>query len=117
MGNQRAQRVGEQMKEEIAQLIRDLKDPRIGFASVVQVDVSGDLSTSKVYISVLGNDEEKKNTIKGLQSATGFIRSELARRLQIRHTPGLQFVLDTSIEHGARIAELLHKVNKQEDER
>lgn len=117
MSRQRAQRVGEQMKEEIAGLIRDLKDPRIGFASIVQVEVSNDLSLAKVYVSVLGDDEAKKDTLKGLQSATGFVRTELARRLQLRYTPQLQFLLDTSIEHGARISKLLNEVNKQEGER
>jgi ribosome-binding factor A len=117
MGKGRARRVAEQMKEEIAELIRALKDPRIGFASVVKVDLSNDLSTAKVYISVLGEDESKANTIKGLQSAGGYVRSELARRLQIRHTPSLQFLLDDSIEHGARIAALLNQVQRQERER
>lgn len=116
MSRQRAQRVGEQMKVEIAALIRDLKDPRIGFASIVQVEVTNDLSLAKIYVSVLGDEAAKKETLKGLQSATGFIRSELARRLQLRHTPQLQFQLDKSIEHGARISELLSEVNKQEDQ-
>lgn len=113
MSNQRAARLGEQIREELAQLIRGLKDPRIGFVSVVRVEVSGDLRHAKVYISVMGDDQAKKESMKGLQSANGFLRSELAQILRLRYTPELHFVLDESIEHGTRIAKLLAEVQRE----
>lgn len=116
--NQRAARVGEQMREIIAELLRDeVKDPRIGFASIVKVEVSGDLRHAKIHVSVLGGDQEKKETLKGLSSAAGFLRSEVAKRLQLRYTPELHFVLDESIEHGQRIAQLLVEVQKEQKEK
>jgi ribosome-binding factor A len=114
MANNRAARVADQMREELAQLIRDeVKDPRIGFCSIVKVEVSNDLRHAKVFVSVLGNEQQKKDTLKGLTSATGFLRSELGRRIQLRYTPEIHFVLDESIEHGARIAQLLAEVEKE----
>jgi len=117
MSTQRAARIGEQIREELAQLIRDeMKDPRIGFVSIVKVDVSGDLRHCKVFFSVLGNDQQKKESIKGLSSAAGFLRSELSRRMQLRYTPELHFHLDESIEHGSKIAQLLVQVQKEQKE-
>ena len=114
-GNSRAIRVGEQMREELAQLLRDeVKDPRIGFVSIVKVEVSRDIRHTKIYVSVLGNDQQKKETMAGLASATGFLRSELAKRLQLRYMPELHFALDESIEHGQRIAQLLVQVREEE---
>lgn len=107
----RHQRIAEQIRDEIAQMLRDeVKDPRIGFTSIVKVEVSTDLRVAKVYVSVFGNDEAKRNTMKGLESATPFIRHELAQRLRLRYVPEVRFVLDESIAHGARIAELLHQI-------
>jgi ribosome-binding factor A len=118
MSNARAARVGDQMREELARLIRDeVKDPRIGFVSIVKVEVSGDLRHAKVFISVLGNEQQKKDTLKGLESAAGFLRSELGQVLRLRYTPELHFVLDESIEHGTRIAQLLVQVQKEQGER
>jgi len=114
-GNSRAVRVGEQMRDELAQLLRDeVKDPRIGFASIVKVEVSRDIRHAKVYVSVLGNEQQKKDTMAGLASATGFLRSELAKRLQLRYMPELHFALDESIEHGQRIAQLLVQVREEQ---
>jgi len=116
MSNQRAIRVGEQMREELANLIRHLKDPRIGFCSVVKVEVSGDIRHAKVYISVLGTDEQKRDSMKGMQSATGFLRSELSSKMTLRFMPELHFHLDESIEHGTRVAQLLVQVQKEQGE-
>ena len=114
-GNARAIRVGEQMRDELAQLLRDeVKDPRIGFVSIVKVEVSRDIRHAKIYVSVLGNEQQKKETMAGLTSATGFLRSELAKRLQLRYMPELHFTLDESIEHGQRIAQLLVQVREEE---
>ncbi|MCL5040151.1 MAG: 30S ribosome-binding factor RbfA [Firmicutes bacterium] len=114
MARQRAQRVGEAIKEEVSDILQhQLKDPRIGFVSVIQVDVSNDLRHAKVYISVLGEPAQKEETVKAIQKATGFIRSELGQRVRLYHTPELVFLLDESIEHGARIARLLEEVRQE----
>jgi ribosome-binding factor A len=114
---QRTNRVGEQMKKEISEIIgRKLKDPRVGFVTVTDVDVTGDLQQAKVYITTLGNDEERHNTLKGLEKATGFIRSELGRRIQLRVTPELVFEFDRSVEYGNHIEDLLAKVRVEEKE-
>jgi ribosome-binding factor A len=113
--NQRAARLGDQIREELAAIIRtEMKDPRIGFVSIVKVEVAGDLRHAKVYTSVLGDDKQKKESHKGLISAAGFLRNELGKRLQMRYTPELHFVLDESIEHGTRIAQLLVQVQKEQ---
>ncbi len=112
---QRAARVGDQIREELARLIRDLKDPRIGFASIVRVDVSGDLRHANVHVSVLGNDQEKRESIKGLSSAAGFLRTELGHLMRLRSTPEIHFVLDESIERGARVAQLLVQVQREQE--
>jgi len=112
---QRAARVGDQIREELARLIRDLKDPRIGFASIVKVDVSGDLRHANVHVTILGNEQGKRDSIKGLASAAGFLRTELGHLMRFRFTPELHFVLDESIERGSRIAQLLVQVQKEQE--
>lgn len=103
--------MGEQMKKEIAQILRDeLKDPRVGFVTVTSVEVSGDLRHAKVFVSVLGDEEAKKQSLEGLQKATGFIRREVGQRIQLRYTPEIVFKFDASIEHGDKIARLLSQV-------
>jgi len=117
MSNQRAARVGEEIRELLAKLLRDeVKDPRIGFVSIVKVEVAGDLRHAKVFISVLGDENQKKESMKGLTKASGFLRSEIAQVLRLRYTPELHFVLDESIEHGQRIAQLLVQVQKEQNE-
>lgn len=116
--NQRAARVGEEMREILARLLQGgVKDPRIGFVSIVKVEVSGDIRHAKVFISVLGDEQKKKDSLKGLTSAAGFLRSEIARQLQLRFTPELHFALDESIEHGQKIAQLLVQVQKEQQEK
>lgn len=114
----RARRLAELVKEEIAQMLqRGLKDPRIGFVSVTGVEVSPDLGHIKVYLSPYGDEEAKRQTMAGLESARGFIRSELGQCLRLRHTPELELIADDSIERGARIIALLNEINKdREDE-
>lgn len=116
MSSNRAARVGEQMREELARLIRGLKDPRIGFVSIVKAEVSGDIRHAKVYVSVMGDEQQKKGTMKGLHSATGFLRNEVGKAMQLRYTPEIHFALDESIEHGTRIAQLLVQVQKEQGE-
>ncbi len=115
----RSNRVGEQMKKELGEIIsRKIKDPRIGFVTVTDVRVSGDLQIAKVYISVLGDEEKRENTLKGLAKAKGFIRSEIGQRIRLRKTPEILFEFDESVDYGNRIETLIHEINqenKQED--
>ena len=107
---QRQLRVAEAVKAEIGSLLlTELKDPRIAFTSVTEVEVSGDLSRVTIYFSVLGDDAAKEQTLKGLLSSKGVMRRAIGRRLQLRLTPEVEIQLDNSIEHGARILELIEK--------
>lgn len=116
MSKVRNSRVGEQMKKELSQIIQlEIKDPRIGFVTVTGVEVTGDLQEAKVYISVMGSEEQKENSMKALQKAKGFIRSEMGRRIQLRHTPDLIFKIDQSIEYGSKIEHLLNDIKKESD--
>jgi ribosome-binding factor A len=111
----RANRVGEQMKKELSEIIgRKIKDPRIGFVTVTDVQVTGDLQQAKVYISVLGDEEQKENTLKGLAKAKGFIRTEIGNRIRLRKTPEILFEWDESMEYGNRINSLIHQLHNDE---
>lgn len=111
----RANKVGEQMKKELGEIIgRKIKDPRIGFVTVTDVQVTGDLQQATVFISVLGDDEQKENTLKGLAKAKGFIRSEIGQRIRLRKTPEIFFEFDESIDYGNRIDTLLHQIHDEE---
>lgn len=110
----RPNRVGEQMKKELGEIIsRKIKDPRIGFVTVTDVNVTGDLQQATVYISVLGDQEQRENTLKGLAKAKGFIRSEIGQRIRLRKTPEITFEFDESIDYGNRIDTLLHQIAKE----
>lgn len=113
----RTVRISEEMKREISAIIQsELKDPRLSrLISVTSVNVTKDLRYAKVYVSIMGNDEEKKNALEGLKSAAGFIRREVGHRIQLRYTPEVQFELDNSIEHGAYISKLINDAVKHED--
>ncbi|WP_422123507.1 30S ribosome-binding factor RbfA [Planococcus sp. X10-3] len=113
----RANRVGEQMKKELSEIIsRKLKDPRIGFVTVTDVEVTGDLQQATVYISVLGTDAEKEQTLLGLSKSKGFIRSEIGQRIRLRKTPELSFEIDSSVAYGNRIDSLLRDIKQPNDE-
>lgn len=116
MNIKRANRVGEEIRRIIsALLINGLKDPRISsMTSVNKVDVTRDLSYAKIYVSVLGGAEEKKDTIDGLNSAKGFIRKSIGSNLDIRYIPQPIFVLDESIEEGIRMSKLIDDINKEQ---
>ncbi len=99
------------MKHEIADiLVRKIKDPRIGFVTVTDVEVADDLRNAKVFVSVYGGDKEE--TLKGLKSATAFIRLELGKRMRMRFIPELLFRFDATVERGAHIMELLHELEE-----
>lgn len=115
MAKHRANRLAETLKEEISAMIReDLKDPRIGFVTVTSVEVADDLGHAKVFVSVLGDEQAGKDSIEALKRAAGFIRSEIGKRIRLRHVPEIVFKYDTSIEYGAHIAQLLHQVKSDE---
>ena len=107
-------RINGEVQKEISNILRnEVKDPRIHpMTSVVSVEVAPDLKSAKAYISVLGDEEAKSNTIKGLKSAAGVIRSKLARSINLRNTPEITFILDQSIEYGVNMAKLIDDVNK-----
>ncbi|KAA0564219.1 MULTISPECIES: 30S ribosome-binding factor RbfA [Bacillaceae] len=113
----RANRVSEQMKKELSDIIgRKIKDPRIGFVTVTDVQVTGDLQQAKVYITVLGGEDQRENTLKGLAKAKGFIRSEVGQRIRLRKTPEIIFEFDESIDYGNHIETLLRKVQDEPEE-
>ncbi|MDG5470332.1 30S ribosome-binding factor RbfA [Jeotgalibacillus sp. ET6] len=111
----RSNRVGEQMKKELGDIIgRKMKDPRIGFVTVTDVEVTGDLQQATVYITVLGDEEQRENTLRGLAKAKGFIRSEIGQRIRLRKTPELLFEFDESIDTGNRIESLIRDLKERE---
>lgn len=115
MAKIRVGRVGEQIKKELSVLIQsELKDPRIGFVTVTGVEVPNDLAQAKVYLSVLGDEEQKKNTLIALDKANGFLRSEIGKRIRLRHTPELIFKFDESIAYGSHIEKLLGEIEKNQ---
>ncbi|GIP36858.1 ribosome-binding factor A [Paenibacillus sp. J31TS4] len=117
MAKIRTGRVGEQIKKELSQILQnDFKDPRIGFLTITGVDVTNDLSQAKIYLSVLGTEEQKAESMKVLTRATGFFRSELGKRIRLRVVPELLFKFDTSIEYGNRIEKLLGNIKDDEKE-
>ncbi|GER89169.1 ribosome-binding factor A [Dictyobacter vulcani] len=114
----RQEKLGELMTADLSELIRTrVKDPRVGFASITRVEVSGDLRHARVFVSVMGTPEEQAETMKGLRNASGYLRHELATRLTLRYMPDLSFKLDTSIEEGARILGLISRVEQEDRER
>jgi len=113
--NPRARRLGEQIQRELVEMLRrDVKDERIGNVTITAVSVTGDLRTARVYYLVFGKDGPDPKVQRGLESAAGFLRNALSKSLMIRYTPTLSFELDTSIEHGVRLTQLIDSVNKPE---
>lgn len=106
-------RVNSEVQREMSQIIReDLKDPRIHpMTSVMSVEVTPDLKYAKIFVSVLGDEEEKEKTMEGLRKSASYARHQLARRINLRNTPELTFVLDTSIEYGVRMSKRIQELN------
>ncbi len=108
MATNRINRINEEVRRELSDILRELKDPRIPvMTSVVSVSVTQDLRYATVYVSVFGDEEVKKNALSALKNSAGFARRELGHRLNLRYTPEIIYKADDSIEHGARINELL----------
>jgi len=116
MGSHRVERVAAQLREEISQIIiRDLKDPRIGMATITDVKLSPDLRNATVRVSVVGEDEARQAAIDGLDHAKGFIRRELGSRLSnLRFAPDLRFELDLGVAYSVRVSQLLREVERGE---
>lgn len=113
MSNLRANRVAEQIKKELGELLtQKIKDPRIGFVTVTDVEVTGDLQQAIIFISVLGDEKKKEETLVGLAKAKGFIRSEIGQHIRLRKTPEIFFKYDETIEYGNRIETLLRELDE-----
>lgn len=112
--NNRITRINEEIRNELSSIIRsELKDPRIDvMTTVTGVETTPDLKFCKIFVSVLGDEEKQKETLAGLKSSSGFIRNELAKRINLRNTPELTFVIDHSIEYGVNMSKLIDEVNK-----
>ena len=110
-------RINSEVQREMSSIIReDLKDPRIHpMTSVMAVEVTPDLKFAKIFVSVLGNDEEKEKTMEGLKKSASFARHQLAKRMNLRNTPELTFVLDTSIEYGVTMSKKIDELKEKEE--
>ncbi|WP_353930428.1 30S ribosome-binding factor RbfA [Okeanomitos corallinicola TIOX110] len=114
--NRRVSRVAELIKREVSQmLLNGIKDDRVGtgMVSVTDVDVSGDLQHAKIFVSIYGTEEAKAETMAGLKSATGYVRSELGSRVRLRRTPEVIFVEDRSLERGTKLLSLLNQLQQE----
>ncbi len=121
MRPKRSSRVGDQIKREISEMVLlVLKDPKLGFITITDVELTDDLRYAKVFYSVLGDEKEKKESLKGLERAKGFIQREIGKRIRLKHIPQIMFRYDNTEEKAARIEQLLKQVHtepKAEDER
>ena len=113
----RINRISEEVKKEVSNIIQnELKDPRIPkLISVISANVTKDLKFAKIYVSVLGTEEEKKNALSALKSSAGFVRREIGHRMNLRSTPEMHFELDNSIEHGIYISKLITETVKNDE--
>ncbi len=117
MGSHRIDRIEEDIKRNLSDIIRDLKDPRISkLLSIVRVEVSGDLSYAKVFVSAIEGEEKTAESVKGLKSAEGYIKRELNRAIKLRKIPALTFIADNSIATGAHIARIIEDFEYKTEE-
>ncbi len=114
-GAPRAARVAEEIRSHAAMILRELKDPRIGFVSVVSAELSTDLRYVKLFVSVYGPEAERKATMTALKRATGYVRTALGQRVRLYHTPEVRFVEDRSMAFGEHINRLLRDVHPEQD--
>ena len=107
----RIEKLQELIKQEMSKmLLSDLKDPRIGFVTVTDVEMTGDLREAKIFVSIMGGAQQVQSSLEGLNSALGFIRREIGQRVRLRFTPEISFALDTSLDYGEHIQKLLLQV-------
>lgn len=114
MPNFKNSRMAEDIKREMTAILRELKDPRIGFVTVTSVECTGDLREAKIYVSLMGSEQQVKDCWTGLQSSLGFIRREIGKRIRLRFTPELTFALDKSLDYSAHIQKLLLKIQAED---
>ena len=118
MGQLRVEKVQELMKQEVSKIIlQELKDPRIGFVTVTQVEATGDLRSAKIYVSLMGSEQQVRDCWEGLTSSLGFIRREIGKRIRLHFTPELSFQLDKSLDYSTHIQKLLNDINQQAAEK
>jgi len=110
VSTRRNERLAEEIREDVARIVGQLKDPRIGFVTVTRVELTPDLRTAHVYIGILGGGPDREKTLVGLRQAAGFVRRELGRRLHVRHTPEIAFHYDEGLDATERVARLLDEV-------
>ena len=111
----RAQRIAEQIQREMAELIRlELKDPRVGLVTITGVEVTQDYEHAKVFFTLLGEAQQAADSLVGLQRASGFLRSQLSRRMQLRIIPQLHFIFDESVERGIHLSKLIDEAITQD---
>ncbi len=116
MSELRVRKMQEFIKQEVSSmLLREVKDPRLGFVTVTGVHLTGDLREATVYVSLFGSEKEKKESITALEMATGFIRRELGKRLKIYYTPQISFEQDTSLDYGMHIEGLIKQIHKDDE--
>lgn len=116
MGFKRADKVSAAIKREVGvMLIQDVKDPGIHFVTVTGVETADDLRHVKIFVSILGDEKTRQESMEGLERAKGFLRGELGRRLQLRYTPEIQFRLDKSLDHAMKIKGILNQIKSSED--
>jgi ribosome-binding factor A len=116
MSVRRAERVGEAVREVIADmLLRDIKDPRVGMITLTVVELTDDLKHGKVYFSCVGDEAARQRSLDGLRSAAGFIRSQVTRRLKLRHAPDFTFIFDPTLEVASRLSSLLKEAAPKDE--
>ena len=116
MEGKRSEKVADLIQKEVSQmLVKSIKDPRIGFVTITKVTVSEDCRFAKVYFSVAGTAAERENSGKGLDSAKGYVRKELGRRLRLRYTPEIVFQFDPSIEYAIYMEELIQSIHREKE--
>ena len=114
--NQRLMRIEHEIVRELSEIVREeLKDPRVGFVTLIGAEVSPDLRSARVYASPMGDERAARETMRGLRSAAGFLSTALGKRMQTRRTPQLTIVRDRSIEHGVRVSHIIDEVRKRDE--
>ncbi len=112
----RSRRVAELIREEISQIItQKLKDPLIGMTTVTTIKLTDDLKSARVYVGIMGDEKTKKNGLRGLERATKWIRVELAKRMDLKYIPNLNFIYDETFEYADNIESLINKIKKEDD--
>jgi ribosome-binding factor A len=116
MEGKRSEKVADLIQKEISQmLVKSIKDPRIGFVTITKVTISDDCRSARIYFSVTGTTAERERSMKGLNSAKGYVRKELGRRIRLRYTPEIMFQFDPSIEYAIHMEELIQSLRQEKE--